>query len=202
MPSDSRGGLSRPHDWHSSDYVADWIAQDEARDPVRRPRLREMLAAAPFARDARLAVLDVGAGYGAVTEELLKLFPLTLVALQDYSQPMLKEARRRLAAHADQLRYVVSDLGDPAWAAVVGGPFDFAVSAIALHNLRDEAKIFACYRAICGLLRPGGWFLDYDLFFDGVEGHLDALRAAGFARVECRWQEPPRAVVAAARHGA
>jgi trans-aconitate methyltransferase len=198
MPSDQpRGSLSVPHDWHSEGYVADWIAHDVARDPVRRPRLREMLAAAPFARDARLAVIDVGAGYGAVTEELLALFPAAQITLQDYSQPMLAEAHRRLAAHAAQLRTVVSDLTDPAWPGAVGGPFDLAVSAIVLHNLRNEEQIFACYRAIRGLLRPGGWFLDYDLFFDGVEPHLNVMREAGFVSVECRWQEKPRAIVAA-----
>jgi trans-aconitate methyltransferase len=201
MPSDRPSGLSRPHDWHSTRYVAEWIAQDAARDPIRRPRLREMLAAAPFARDARLAVLDVGAGFGAVTEELLGLFPAAEVTLQDYSEPMLAEARRRLAAHAGRLNYIVSDLGEPSWADRVGGPFDLTVSAIALHNLRDDAKVFACYRAIHDLLRPGGWFLDYDLFFDGLDPHIEAMRAAGFAPVECRWQEPPRAIVAAAREG-
>ena len=201
MPSDNpRGRLAVPHDWHSTNYVADWIAHDVERDPVRRPRLRDMLAAAPFPRDARLAVLDVGAGYGAVTEELLQVFPAAEVTLQDYSEPMLAEARRRLAAPAAQLRYIVCDLTDPAWQGAVGGPFDLAMSAIALHNLMNQEKIFACYRAIRDLLRPGGWFLDYDLFFDGVEGHLRALREAGFASVECRWQEPPRAIVAAGRN--
>jgi SAM-dependent methyltransferase len=199
MQTMMRGGLSRPHDWHSQDYVSEWISEDAARDPVRRPRLREMLAAAPFAPDARPQVLDVGAGYGAVAEELLGLFPKAEITLQDYSEPMLAEARRRLAAHAGQLKVVVCDLTDPAWPGQVGGKFDLAVSAIVLHNLRDDAKIFACYRAIHGLLKPGGWFLDYDLFFDGVEGHLQAMREAGFAPVECRWQEERRAIVAAKR---
>src|SRR5216684_750967 len=98
MPTVTRGGLSKPHDWHSTDYVSDWIAEDSARDPVRRPRLRDMLAAAPFGRDARLSVLDVGGGYGAVTEELLPLFPTAEITLQDYSQPMLAAAQKRLAA--------------------------------------------------------------------------------------------------------
>src|SRR5436305_10854646 len=101
MPSDTGGRLSVPHDWHSSEYVADWIVHDEARDPVRRPRLREMIAAAPFPRDARLDVLDVGAGYGAVTEELLQVFPAAQITLQDYSEPMLAEAQRRLADKQD-----------------------------------------------------------------------------------------------------
>src|SRR6266568_3108432 len=81
----------------------------------------------------------------------------------------------------------------------VGGPFDLAVSAICLHNLRDDAKIFACYRAIHDLLKPGAWFFDYDLFFDGVDGHLRAMREAGFSRVECRWQEQRHAIIAAGR---
>ena len=195
----TRGGLCKPHDWHSQQYVAEWIEEDTARDPVRRPRLREMLQRAPFAKDARFAVLDVGAGYGAVTEELLGLFPNAEVTLQDYSEPMLGAAKRRLAAQAGQLRYVACDLTDPSWPQSVGGPFDLAVSAICLHNLRDEAKIFACYRAIRELLKPDGWFLDYDLFFDGVESHLRAFAEAGFAGVECRWQEERHAIVAARR---
>jgi len=28
---------------------------------------------------------------------------------------------------------------------------------------------------------------------------VDAMRAGGFTTVECRWQEPPRAIVAASR---
>ena len=200
MAIEASGRLTTPHDWHSDQYVADWIVHDTARDPERRPRLQEMLAAAPFARDAEFEVLDVGAGYGAVTEEVLKAFPRARVTLQDYSQPMLGEAKRRLAGHAAQLRYVTSDLTDPGWPAGVGGPFDLAVSAIALHNLGDPAKIFACYRAIHDLLRPGGRFLDYDIFFQGVDGHIAEMRKAGFT-VECPWQEPPRAIVVASRAG-
>ena len=198
MAIEASGRLTTPHDWHSDQYVADWIVHDTARDPERRPRLQEMLAAAPSPRDAEFEVLDVGAGYGAVTEEVLKAFPKARVTLQDYSQPMLAEAKRRLADHAGQLRYVTSDLTDPGWPDGVGGPFDLAVSAIALHNLGDAAKIFACYRAIHDLLRPGGVFLDYDLFFQGVDAHIAELRKAGFT-IECPWQEPPRAIVIAAR---
>ena len=187
------------HDWHSEQYVTDWIAHDVARDPERRPRLQQMLEMAPFPRDAAIEVLDVGAGYGAVSEEVLKRFPNARVTLQDYSQPMLAEAQRRLAPHAARLTYVTADLTDPAWPQAVGGPFDLAVSAIALHNLRDPAKIFACYRAIHDLLRPDGRFLDYDLFFAGAEGHIAELKKVGFGLVECAWAEPPRAILVAAR---
>jgi len=49
------------------------------------------------------------------------------------------------------------------------------------------------------LLKPDGRFLDYDLFFAGAEGHIAELRNAGFASVECPWQEPPRAILVASR---
>lgn len=200
MPADTKAFTMFPHDWHSTDYVAEWIRRDAARDPERRPLLQQMLLFAPFPREAEIEVLDVGAGYGAVSEEVLQAFPAANITLQDYSQPMLDRARQRLAERSDQLRYVVCDLVDPSWPQQVGGPFDLAVSAIALHNLGDRKKIYACYRAIHDLLKPGGCFLNCDRFVEGVEPHLAELRAAGFDRVECSWQEPPRAVIVAGRN--
>jgi ubiquinone/menaquinone biosynthesis C-methylase UbiE len=201
MPSDSKPFALVPHDWHSSDYVSEWITRDTTRDGERRPLLQQMLSAAPLPRDAALEVLDVGAGYGVVSEEVLQAFPAARITLQDYSQPMLDRARQRLADHSDRLHYVLCDLTDPSWPKRVGGPFDLAVSAIALHNLRDPEKIFACYRTIHDLLKPHGCFLNCDRFVDGVEPHLGALREAGFGRVECSWRESPRAIVVAARIG-
>jgi SAM-dependent methyltransferase len=113
---------------------------------------------------------------------------------------MLDQARQRLARHSDRLTYVICDLTDPSWPRAVGGPFDLAVSAIALHNLRDSEKIFACYRAIHDVLKPGGCFLNCDRYVEGIETHLAALREAGFDRVECPWHEPPRAILFASRN--
>ena len=85
------------HDWHSESYVDWWIARDEGRDAERRERLRYMLSHAGLARDVPAAVLDIGGGYGVVSEEVLSAFPRARVTLQDYSEPMLDEARRRLS---------------------------------------------------------------------------------------------------------
>jgi ubiquinone/menaquinone biosynthesis C-methylase UbiE len=189
------------HDWHSQAYVDEWIEHDIARNDERRPRLRRMVAIAPFRRDAAISVLDVGAGYGVVTEEVLSAFPNARVTLQDYSDVMLGRARKSLADAAGQLRYVVCDLTDPSWSERVGGSFDLAVSAIAIHNLPDLAAIGACYRGICRVLKPGGLFLDYDRFAraGGLATHENLLRAAGFERVERAWEQSPLAILASSK---
>lgn len=196
----ANGGIAVDHhDWHSQNYVDEWIARDITRDEERRLRLRQMLAAAPFAADAEILALDVGGGYGVVTEEVLRVFPRAVVTLQDYSQPMLDQARHRLAAYSGRVRYAVGDLRDPAWTTGLGGPFDLAVSAIAIHNLRDLGQIAACYRAIAGVLKPDGVFLDYDLFglISGIEAQTRTIREAGFGAVDCLWREGRLAILRA-----
>ncbi len=189
----------RPHDWHSDAYVDDWIRHDAERNDERRPCLQRMVALAPFPHDAAVSVLDVGAGSGVVTEELLVVFPNARVTLQDFSDVMLGHARQRFTHLAGQIRYVRCDLTDPSWTDRVGGPFDLAVSAIAIHNLRDLAVIGECYRGICWVLKPGGRFLDYDRFESagGIAAHEKLLHAAGFRHVERAWEQSPVAILAA-----
>ena len=81
------------------------------------------------------------------------------------------------------------DLSDPTWPQKVGGPFDLAVSGIAIHNLKNLAAMAACYEAVHGLLKPGGCFLDYDHFdkFGGVPLHQHSMKVAGFKSVEPVW---------------
>jgi trans-aconitate methyltransferase len=189
------------HDWHSQSYVDYWIKRDEARNDERRPRIREMIALAQLPQDAAPAVLDIGGGYGFVTEEVLRAFPNARVTLQDYSQLMLDRARERLEKWSGHMTYILADLTDPAWSARADGPFDLIVSAIAIHNLRDRSAIAACYRAIAGLLKPGAWFLDYDLFAPtgGVETHIGMMQEAGMTRVCRAWDDGHAAIIVA--HG-
>jgi len=187
---DARAGQSHDkHDWQQADYADAWVAKNQQRVERRSALLARMLAEAPHAADAPLRVLDVGGGYGFVSAAVLKAFPRAQVTLQDFSEPMIEQARSYLAPHAAQMRFALSDLRDPAWSAGLmegaGGPFDLVVSAIAIHNLRDLAAMAACYGAIRGLLTPGGWFLDCDHLdkAGGGDLHVEMLRKAGFKNV-------------------
>jgi len=179
----SHGHQHGAHDWSDKEYVAEWIAKDTGR-AERRQLLDDMLAAAPFARDAAISVLDVGGGNGRVSEAVLRAFPNAKVTLQDFSQPMLEQAKQRFAAKASQMSYVLADLTEAGWEKKVGGPFDIAVFGIAIHNLRELPAIAAVYKAVRAVLKPGGVFLDCDHFdrIGGNEVHIDAFRKAGFSK--------------------
>src|SRR5262249_18886920 len=188
------------HDWHSRDYVDWWITRDQSRDAERRQRLRAMLGHTGVAADVELSVIDIGGGDWVLTEEVVGAFHPARVTLQDYSEPMLSVARERLIAHSGRINYVLADLTDRSWVDRVlslgGGRFDLAVSAIVIHNLRQTPLIANAYSGVASVLKPGALFLDYDLFFDeigGLAGNVQLLHETAFARVDCFWQETPRA---------
>jgi hypothetical protein len=112
---------------------------------------------------------------------------------------MLDLAEERFAANAGQMRYVLADFYDAGWIKSVGGPFDLAVSAIAIHNLTDLAVITPIYGAIRTVMRPGGCFLDCDHFrlCGGLQENMAAFRDVGFAKVELVGEEGQPSIVKA-----
>jgi hypothetical protein len=184
------------HDWHSTSYVNDWIARDAHRQSERQPIIERLIGAIPFGRDTAIEVIDIGAGAGLLADAVLSAFPRAKITLQDYSPPMLDRARERFGS---RVGYSLGDLRDPAWVKSVGGPFDLAVSAIAIHNLHEMAAIAACYDGVRGLMKSGGCFLDYDHFdrIGGVPLHQHMLKVAGFSTAEAVWHEHPTAVIKA-----
>jgi hypothetical protein len=171
---------------------------DLQRNEERRSRLRNMPAMSTFLADAAISVLDVGGGYGVVTEEILRAsagagYLAGLFAANDRGGA----AAARFACRSGRLCPV-----PPARSVMDGArrcPFDPAVSAIAIHNLGELAAMADCYRGIAQILKPGALFLDYDLFdrFGGIALHTRLLGEAGFVRVDPIWQQSPVAILAA-----
>lgn len=153
------------HDWHSETYVDEWITSSKARDQTRRKTLRRVAALIPHDPESAIRVLDVGAGYGALSTQIVARFPRAELVCQDFSEPMFEHARQRLAALSQRVTFVKSDLSKPGWTSVLDGPFDAVVSAIAIHNVRYLDRIRAIYREIYDLVAAGGCFLNAELIF-------------------------------------
>ena len=151
------------HDWTSDTYVEEWVSRQQAADPARTERFQLMCDLFPFSPDATVTILDVGAGYGPVSKFILERFPSATCVAQDGSTPMLQRAQQRMAGYGARFITRESDLFDPNWLPAQYGPFDAAVSASCLHNLRDFQRISEIYGDICAHLKPGGVFLNLDL---------------------------------------
>jgi ubiquinone/menaquinone biosynthesis C-methylase UbiE len=196
------------HDWHSEDYVEEWLSSDVTHDAERRIALRKILEDLDIDRDAVRSVLDVGGGYGLFTAEALEVFPQATAVVHDFSSPMLTRARTHLARFGSRVSFHVADLYDRQWTRGLDPPFDLAISAIAIHNVRDPEVVRDVYTEIANLLRPAGSFLDVDFVaaadsVAGVGGTLQArtgmLENVGFSSAGAVWQDGRMVAVLASR---
>jgi tRNA (cmo5U34)-methyltransferase len=151
------------HDWTSETYVKEWVRRQQAEDPTRAERFQLICDLFPFAHDATVTILDVGAGYGPVSRFILDRYPHAITIAQDGSEPMLNRARELMARYGERFTAHRSDLFEPNWLPKQFGPFGAAVSSSCLHNLRDFRRITAIYREIREHLTSGGVFLNLDL---------------------------------------
>ena len=177
------------HDWSSKEYVRDWATRQDRYEDERRPQFQMIADAMPFTRDAAIQILDVGAGYGALTQFLLALFPNATALCQDGSEEMARLGRRRMATWQGRVDFVIADFSKPGWSRAIDGSFDTVVSTIAIHNVRVPGIIEAIYKEVFDLVKPGGCFLNLDLVFVPLEKHLGWLRAAGFGEVKSNWHD-------------
>ena len=190
MVNEGQNPIAKDHDdpdqWKDPVFVQNWVTRDDGRIDQRSPMIDETVAKIPFAKDAVLRVLDVGAGYGLLAAAVLKAFPKASVTLQDVSEAMFSHARERLGSYGSRASYVTSDFSQRDWTGSLGGPFDVAVSAIAIHNMYDDDRISAVYKDIRAILAPNGALinLDYAGQSGGVNAHITWLKEAGFSRVE------------------
>ena len=108
--------------------------------------------------DRPLRVLEVGAGVGGTTVDVLdalRSVPLDYL-FTDVSTFFLTDARQRFAGH-DGLRYALFDINaDPTAQGIDPGSLDVVLSANVLHNAHD---IGATLRGFHRLLAPGGLML-------------------------------------------
>lgn len=182
------------HDWHSADYVTNWARGQDRKEKERGKAFRALVETIPYGKTARIKILDLGAGYGALTQFLLERFPRATAICQDGSREMAKLGEQRMARYKGRFEYVFCDFSQPGWDKKITGPFEAVVSSIAIHNVREPKIIQRIYKEIFPLIKPGGCFLNFDRPRPPWEDQMDWLREAGFENVKIFWQGDNRAV--------
>ncbi len=183
------------HDWASGEYVNQWAERQDSKEPHRQEAFKVLADSLPFGRSAKITILDLGAGYGALSQFLLGEFPNAKAVCHDGSAEMLKLGRQRLAKLKGRVKFIQCDLSKPGWSKKPKGPFDAVVSSIAIHNVRAHETIRAIYCETFSLVKTGGCFLNLDRMTPSVNEQLKWLREAGFRDVQRFWDGGKRAIV-------
>ena len=189
----------RFHRFRNRGEIAAWESHLNRRWPYRY-ELAELFRGALRALradGAPLRVVEIATGPGMVARHLLTRMPHLIYTGVDYSRPLADYARRRLARFGDRARILQANLNADGWLAEITGDVDAFISLQSMHDLGDERRVTRIYREAYELLSVGGLFLNADfvvapdVFNDqdpgrlSVARHFEALRASGYAGVDC-----------------
>jgi SAM-dependent methyltransferase len=182
------------HQWDSKEYVSKWAAGQDPKENDRAEAFAVLADTIPFDTDEPIRILDLGAGYGALTQFILNRFPHATAVCQDGSQEMAQLGAERMKKVSGRFEYVICDFAKKGWQHKLKGPFEAVVSSIAIHNVRDPKLIEAIYHDVYPLVKSGGCFLNFDRARPAWEEQMAWLRDAGFKRVRIFWSAENRAV--------
>jgi SAM-dependent methyltransferase len=183
-----------PHDWASPDYVANWAKGQDPKEAHREHAFKLLADTIPYNKQQAITILDLGAGYGALTKFLLERFPKATAVCQDGSEEMAKLGRERMQDLKGRFAYIIADFSRHGWSKLLPGPFEAIVSSIAIHNVGSPNIIRGIYEDAYTLVQPGGCFLNFDRHEPPIEDQMKWLRRAGFNNVQCFWRDDHRAV--------
>jgi tRNA (cmo5U34)-methyltransferase len=156
--------------WGHEAKVNYFLANADVIVPRRAEQVNLLTALLPHPTDSDVCVLDLGAGFGAVTEQILEHYPRATVTCVDGSDAMVGHATQRLRRYGDRVKILKADLAEHCWCDVLKplarpsgrAVFDAAVSAIAIHHLTHQRKR-ELDREVFEMLVPGGVFLNDDV---------------------------------------
>jgi tRNA (cmo5U34)-methyltransferase len=115
------------------------------------------LQVTPFAPDAPVSILDLGAGTGLFSQYVLSSYPQASFILIDLASELLEIARRRFKDHSQQFSYITGDYRE------ISGEkqYDLIISSMSIHHLADEDKQHL-FGQVFRLLRSPGVFINVD----------------------------------------
>jgi tRNA (cmo5U34)-methyltransferase len=110
-----------------------------------------------FRQWAEVSILDLGAGTGLLSALVAGALPKARMTLVDFSEAMLKKARRRFASESARFDVEVMDYAKEP----LVGEYDAVISALSIHHLEDGEKR-RLFRKVYEILPEGGIFVNAD----------------------------------------
>src|ERR1700759_2769310 len=103
--------MSEPGDtnaaiWQSAEAVGAWAAEAQRQEAGREAHRRFMSLMLPFGAADEFTFLDLGAGTGAASRAILRLYPRSTAVLADFSAEMMRAAEPEMEPFAGRYRYV------------------------------------------------------------------------------------------------
>lgn len=147
--------------------------------PNRHKMAAVVLDVLPFDANDTLVALDLGIGTGFLTGHVLRAYPRSSVIGVDGSSEMIALAKVRLSSFADRVRLVSASFA--AFDLESIPDLDLVLSSFALHHL-DRPSKHCVLEGACNRLKPGGWFMNADMFATShadIERIIRDIRAAG-----------------------
>ncbi len=111
----------------------------------------------PFAPEAPITVLDLGAGTGLFSQYVLSRYPSASFVLMDLAVELIEIARLRFKDHSQQFSYITGDYREMNGE----GQYDLIISSMSIHHLADEEKQ-RLFEKVYRLLRRPGAFVNVD----------------------------------------
>ena len=94
-----------------------------------------VLRVIPFASQASMRVLELGAGTGLLAAMVAKAFPAASLQLTDISEAMLAQAKQRFAGNP-LVTYALQDHNH----LTATAEYDLVISALSIHHLEDSDR--------------------------------------------------------------
>lgn len=120
----------------------------------------------PYETNHAIQVMDLGAGTGLFSQQILTVYPLAEFLLVDLATKMLDVARQRFRQNSNQFEYRVEDIRNLQTEKQV----DLVISSLSIHHLADHEKL-ALFKQVFRSLKSGGVFIN----IDQVKGPTPAL---------------------------